>query len=181
METKDLHEKTDGTLRELILLIYSFDQEEMNRVPFEGSWTAGQLAQHIILSCSGFLEMVNGALDESKKVPDLLVERIKDTFLNFDIRMKSPDFVVPPDKTYEKEDVLHSLEDIRLKLLDAIDTLDLTKTCTSFQLPVYGFLTRWEAIHFVLYHTQRHIQQLQNIRLRIDRAAALMRLSQWCH
>jgi hypothetical protein len=81
--------------------------------------------------------------------------------------MKSPDFVVPPDTSYNKEELLHSLEDIKAKIKQAIETLDLTKTCLAFELPVYGFLTRLEAVYFILYHTQRHIHQLKNIHQKV--------------
>lgn len=167
METKEIHEKIDSTLTELIDLVSSFNQEQINRVPFEGSWTAGQLAKHMILSNSGFIQLLNGPVKDTEKAPDQMVERIKNDFLNFNIKMKSPEFVVPPGKPYELEYLLHSLEDTKPKLLEAIDTLDLTKTCIAFQLPGGGFLTRLEAIHFVLYHTQRHIHQLKNIRQKI--------------
>ncbi len=77
--------------------------------------------------------------------------------------MKSPDFVVPPDIYYKKEDLLRSFEDINERINQALQTLDLTKTCLAFELPVYGFLTRLESLYFILYHTQRHLHQLKNI------------------
>ena len=77
--------------------------------------------------------------------------------------MESPDFVMPPKNSYKKEKLLRSLEDIRNSIRNAILTLDLTKTCISFEIPGSGFLTRIEAIVFVIYHTKRHIEQLKNI------------------
>jgi DinB family protein len=78
--------------------------------------------------------------------------------------MKSPEFIVPEAMDYKKDYLLQSLDKIEEELLVAIKQLDLTQTCTSFELPVYGSLTRLEALSFVLYHTQRHIRQLKNIR-----------------
>lgn len=164
---KKIHKEIDDTITELIELVSSFDQAAFNLVPFEGSWTAGQLAKHLVMSNSGFIEIVNGPIRESNRAPDQMVEKIKNDFLNFSIKMKSPDFVVPPESNYEKEQLLGSLKDIKLKAIQAIDTLDLEKTCIAFELPVYGFLTRLEALHFILYHTQRHIQQLKNIHRKV--------------
>lgn len=62
--------------------------------------------------------------------------------------MNSPDFVRPENTSYKKEVLLRSLEDIKASIDQAIQTLDLTKTCLTFELPVYGFLTRLEAIYF---------------------------------
>jgi hypothetical protein len=163
MNTNKIHKEIDETFAELQQLFSSFDQEQINIVPFKGNWTAGQLAQHVIISGSGFIEIINGPVKDSERDPDKLEATIKRDFLNFDTKMKSPDFVVPPDINYKKELLLRSFEDINEKINQALQTLDLTKTCLAFELPVYGFLTRFEALYFILYHTQRHIHQLKNI------------------
>lgn len=160
---QNLRAEINATMKRLIQLLSSFDQEQINIIPFEGSWTAGQLAEHMVKSNGGFLQLLSGPVTDTKRNPDDLEESIKSVFLNFSTKMKSPDFVVPETKHYEKEDLLLHLEKIRTGLDHAITTLDLTKTCTGFELPVYKFLTRYEALCFVLYHTQRHIHQLENI------------------
>ncbi len=84
----------------------------INLVPFKGSWTPGQLAQHVIMSDSGFIEMINGPVKDSEREPDQMKAAIERDFLDFNTKMKSPDFVVPPDIYYKKEDLLRSFEDI---------------------------------------------------------------------
>jgi hypothetical protein len=64
---------------------------------------------------------------------------------------------------------MNSLEEIKATIDHAIQTLELSRTCLAFEIPVYGFLTRTEAIYFVIYHTQRHIQQLKNISRSFDK------------
>jgi len=115
------------------------------------------------LSVSGFEKTINGSVAETERAPDALKDKIKASFLDFTIKMKSPDFIIPADKNYKKDELLKILENFRLKINLAIETLDLTKTCLAFELPVLGFLTRLEAIYFILFHTQRHIHQLKNI------------------
>ncbi len=63
----------------------------------------------------------------------------------------------------KKDKLTKTLEYFRCKINLAMETMDLSKTCLAFELPVLGFLTRLEAIYFILFHTQRHIQQLKNI------------------
>ena len=46
------------------------------------------------------------------------------------------------------------------KLKDAAHAANLPEL---LNLPPIGELTKLELLHFVLYHTQRHIQQLKNI------------------
>ena len=161
--SNEIQAKIDNTMAELIQVFSSIDQEQINIIPFEGSWTAAQLAQHMIMSNSGFAEMINGPVKETQRKPGELVEKIKSDFLDFTTKMKSPDFIKPPMAHYKKEDLLNSLKNIKQSIHHAIETVDLTKTCLAFELPGYGFLTRLEAANFVLYHTQRHIHQLKKI------------------
>lgn len=134
---------------------------QLNVVPHAGAWTPGQLARHVILSASGFLQVINGPTRPTDRPYDAGVEKLRTTFLDFSTNMKSPDFVVPPAMDYDKGRLLDSLEKIKSGLEPVFNTLDLTLTCTAFELPRAGYLTRWEALHFILYHTQRHLHQLR--------------------
>ena len=49
------------------------------------------------------------------------------------------------------------------KMIEAIKTLNLSETCTAFELPGFGEFTRAEWIYFAMYHTQRHTHQLKKI------------------
>ena len=160
---QQLQKEVSSALADIIQILSQIDEKEINIVPFEGSWTVGQLAQHMIMSNSGFDELMNGRIKETQRKPDELIDRIRTTFLDFSRKMQSPDFVLPPKIDYNKHELLKSLNNIKERLDSTLETLDLTKTCAGFELPVLGYLTRLEAAHFVLYHTQRHTHQLKNI------------------
>lgn len=160
---QQLKKEVLDTLIELTNFFASVDAQFVNIVPFEGSWTAGQLAQHMILSNGGFAEMMSGPSQDTQRKPDEKVEMIRSTFLDFSRKLKSPDFIQPPNIHYQKDDLLKKLAVIQKNLDQAMDSSDLNKTCTLFELPVLGALTRLEAAHFIVCHTQRHIHQLKNI------------------
>lgn len=162
--------EADGTLSALENLFSNFNAKQVNEVPFADSWTAGQLANHLIMANGGFVEVINGPTTETSKPADIMVERIKGDFLNFNIKFDSPEFIYPENKDYDRAELLAKLKQIRSNVSDVLTKLDLTKTCTAFELPVYGFLTRLEAIYFIIYHTQRHTQQLKNIYSKLDKA-----------
>lgn len=163
MENDELYRNLDQTLAAFPETVASFSPEQLNRIPFEGSWTAGQVAEHMILANSGFAELITGPVSNTERQPGQNVTGIRKAFLNFDVKMKSPDFVLPTKDAHEKEELLDALGKIRKSILEAVEAGDLAKTCTAFSVPALGHLTRLEALHFVLYHTQRHIHQLKNI------------------
>lgn len=162
-QRKDLLTSFQAVADEFIQQLSSFSSEQINTIPFEGSWTAGQVAQHLVLSDSGFAELLNGAGKETERSPDEHVETIRAAFLNFSIKMQSPDFVRPALTDYDKDYLIATLEELKGSIMYAIKTLALLETCVTFELPVLGHLTRLEAIHFLIVHTQRHLHQLKNI------------------
>ncbi|HYH56176.1 MAG TPA: DinB family protein [Anseongella sp.] len=167
MKEEELYRELDGTFKELLQVISSFDQEQIDQLPFEDSWTAGQIAEHLILANSGFADLVNGPVEETERQPGEMVEGIRTGLQDDDAKAKSPESVVPRHTVHQKAELLSALEEIRAKILEAAGTLDLSRTCLAFPIPVLGLLTRLEALCFVLYHTQRHVRQLKNVRRRV--------------
>ncbi len=162
-QKKQISAAINTTINDLMQLLSSFNDEQINVVPFTGSWTAGQLSKHVLMSNLGFIEIMNGPYKETQRQPDKMVQKIKSDFLDFSTKSQSADNLKPPLIDYNKNELLIALETLKENMNQVIEISDLTKTCTAFELPIYGFLTRWEALHFILYHTQRHIHQLKNI------------------
>jgi hypothetical protein len=77
--------------------------------------------------------------------------------------MKSPGIVLPTDTPLHKDEVLTRIKAAAAVLHDCVNNLDLTLTCLGFELPRMGPLTRWEWLHFILFHTERHVRQLEKI------------------
>jgi len=151
----------DHTFSTLLELLSSFSQEQLNTVPFAGSWTAGQVGRH--LQKGSPEEVLYGPVRPTERQPDEKVEELRMIFLNFDTRLQSPDFVLPEEGTYHKEALVSALQQTIARVREAVATRDMSATCTAFALPVMGELTGEEWATFYLVHTQRHIQQLKRI------------------
>lgn len=164
MEKQHLQSLAGATFDELSSAIQAFDDEKFNAIPFQGSWTAGQVARHIVLANTGFLHLMGGAVADTDRDPATWAETIKNDFLDFNQKATSPASVTPAFKHYQQGRIIQSVSELKEKFGEAITGMDLTKTCMIFELPVYGFLTRFEALIFVIYHTKRHTQQMLNIR-----------------
>jgi hypothetical protein len=151
------------TFKELNDKLNSFSESELNIIPFEGSWTAGQVVKHLILSSAGFLEMCAGKTEKTTREPDEKIKDIEALFLNFDIKMESPEFILPANTEYSKNSLALSLLKNEKELLDITDRYDLSLTILDFELPGFGKFTILEWIGFVLTHIKRHLSQLQSI------------------
>ncbi|MDQ3019373.1 MAG: DinB family protein [Bacteroidota bacterium] len=161
--TKKILSDYESTNEKLFQLFSEFKPEHINTVPFEGSWTAAQLAEHLYKSDKLILKTVNGPVKPTERQPDEKVSVIKEVFLDFKTKMKSPDFNTPSNKEHEQKEMLNSLEEKKEEITQVIKTKNLSDTCLSFTLPEMGELTRLEWIYFGIYHMQRHTHQLKNI------------------
>ena len=151
------------TGKELTNILEQFTQEELNAVPFEGSWTAGQVGDHILKSIVGAPDAIYGPTADAGRAPDEKVAQIKSVFLDFTTKLKSPDFILPGDGPFDKAELNAALADSWKKLAKASEELDLSPLCTLAKLPGSGPLTRLELLYFCMVHTQRHIHQLREI------------------
>ena len=160
---KNILIEMDQTVNKLLQAVSAFPKKQFNTVPFEGSWTAAQVSDHILKSVSGVKKLLYAPTKPTDRLLDRKSEAIKSMFLDFETKMKSPEFVLPDNSPMEKEKLLNALEEIMVKMIEAIKTLNLSETCTAFELPGFGEFTRAEWIWFAIYHTQRHTHQLKNI------------------
>lgn len=154
----------ESATNELLQLLMSFDQQQINMVPYEGSWTAAQVGDHLFKSDSAILKALHGPVKETERAADENVEGINGQFLDFSTRMKSPDLIIPSNINHDKETLIVALKGTRDLLGKAIKTLDLSQTCTDPTMSgIVGHWTRLEYVNFVISHTKRHINQLKKI------------------
>lgn len=150
-------EQTIGWLTKVI------DPDTYNQIPFEGSWTPGQVVEHIVIVGTGFDHLLNGPTEATTRQVDELVVRIKTMFLDMDQKAIAGASVTPVLGDYDMQQHLSKLDTIKASIINSVNTLDLNITCLGFNIPTFGHLTRLEAVYFFLFHTKRHVFQLQNI------------------
>jgi hypothetical protein len=158
---EDLVKELKHTKEELIKAISSINEDEFNEVPFEDSWTAAQVSEHLLKAIG--ISTLYGGIKTTDRDPGEKIAETGELFLNMDIKMKSPDFILPSDKKHTRKEIIDEVDITLSKLIEAAETLDLSKTCTDFAIPGFGDFTRLEFIWFYIFHTQRHTNQLKNI------------------
>ena len=167
--TSALATSFENTAKDLLETISSFNEKEFNEIPFEGSWSAAQVADHVRKSLKGTINALQGEVKRSEREPDEHVEKLRSLFLNFDIKMQSPEFILPSEQPLQKDTVYQNLKEITGAISKAINSLDLSFAST-IPFPKSGELTRHEWVSFATFHTQRHIRQMKNIKKHLDTA-----------
>ncbi|MEP7230565.1 MAG: DinB family protein [Ginsengibacter sp.] len=166
LNTSTLFSSLENTSSRLLQLISSADSSTINMIPFKDSWSAAQVVAHITKS--------NKAIAQSLDMPGKDVERdpaertgeLKKMFLNYDTKFKSPEFILPNQDSYQKEALIEDLKKSIGQFIAAGNAVNLSQIIS---LPAFGEITKYELLHFVVYHTQRHIHQLEKILESIDK------------
>ncbi|MGO1786399.1 MAG: DinB family protein [Sphingobacterium sp.] len=153
----EFHKTTLSLLKRLV----SLTEEQLNLQPKEG-WSAGQFGEHL-LKTYGFVDILNGKTRKTKRPIDQKLEPIKTLFLDTSIKMDAPKATLPAKNKIVKKDLMNGLEDRIEQIKKVIQNKDLSLTCIDFSIPEYGEFTRFEWIWFNIYHTQRHMLQLESM------------------
>lgn len=164
---KKITQSLEESKKNLLEIILLFDNEQFNRVPFEGSWTAGQVCDHLYKSESGLTEVWRGNVKQTTRASDANIATIESIFLNFEEKLKSPDFIIPSNGWIDKDEIYEALKSNRNEIIRVAKEIDLSLVYTDFDFPGIGALTGIEWISFINAHVIRHTRQLKNIYDRI--------------
>jgi len=145
---------------EFIRQVSSFDEEKINTAPYAGSWSAAQVAEHVTRSNIDIEKQLAKEGRPCLRQPDAGAENIKSIFLDFQKKLDSPSFILPTSDLYERDVVLSNLNMSVERLMETAKKRDLFEIVHH---AIFGEVTRLESLYFVVYHTRRHVYQLQRI------------------
>ena len=148
------------TATQLKIMLSQFDEVKINMIPYINSWTAAQVADHLTKSNNSIVKamLLNGT--NITRNPAGRVEELKEVFLDFTTKLKSPEFILPSQDIYQREAVIDNLYWSLDKLLEVSMETDLSEMINH---RAFGDITKYEILYFVQFHTQRHIHQLEKI------------------
>src|SRR5690606_26257810 len=115
----------DQTMSDLISQLEKFTAAEFNDIPYTGSWTAGQVADHLYKSY-GVVRTLEGNVIPATRPVDEKIAGIKELFLNFDIEISSPEAILPSTLPVEKDDLMMGLINRISQFKDLIAREDLS-------------------------------------------------------
>ncbi|MES2646413.1 MAG: DinB family protein [Bacteroidota bacterium] len=157
---EDMFKLLNEPVSELVDILDSQNVNVLNAIPFKGSWSAAQVTDHITMSTFSIAKALNMESVETDRDPEEKVPGLKKMFLDFTVKYKSPEFILPTHHNYEKDLLVNKLKTAFSQLEERSNAVNL---CGMISHPAFGDVTKLELLYFVLYHTKRHLQQVKNI------------------
>src|SRR6478735_7953479 len=130
IQSTELFAALDNATSELVQLITGTDAQKINLIPFQNSWTAAQLIVHVTKSNKAIAQALNMEGELAIRDIDKGVAGLKKMFLDFDIKYKSPEFIIPEDGNYNKDEIIESLKRSAERLQDARSKQNLSVVIT---------------------------------------------------
>lgn len=161
---KDLKQST----KEILALLDRVPEHEFNASPKNGGWTIGQVTEHLIKVETSAVRLFSGSAEATDRDPEKKIRTIRERFLDFETKMKAFGPIVPTMEKKDKRRAMEKIQDIRQKLASFIEIQDMTDLVTGFAHPLFGPLTKVEWIYFNIYHSQRHANQIKEIRKELE-------------
>lgn len=137
--------------------------DNFNRPPSYGGWTPGQVARHLQMSQAKLIQALEATSYETRHPENAKVAAIIGLFLNFDSKYDAPGFITPEDQEFDANRLRNFFSQLKNELSEKVPDLALDVVVPHFDFPHIGTLTRLEMIAFALFHTQRHIRQMEKM------------------
>jgi len=157
---QELIQEIDSTISQFLDMISMLDNNKINEVPFEDSWTAAQLFNHILKSTSGIVQAMKMDGKSVERNSEEKVAELKNIFLDFSSKFQSPKEIVPDNGPFEREKII---DDLTICFKDLKFYSSNTNLNEGIDGGPLGSITKYELLHFVLYHSQRHLRQMKRI------------------
>jgi uncharacterized damage-inducible protein DinB len=163
LEKHKIINELSASTKTLINEFAGIDEELFNIKPSENVWSAGNIAEHLIILESYINKIFTGKTKNSDRDPLKNVELIKQYLMDFDKKLNAPEPIAPQKTTIGKEYILKEFWENRNTLNKIISINDLTLVCLEFNHRLFGELTGAEWVYFIIFHTERHLYQLNKL------------------
>jgi hypothetical protein len=155
---KELHSNTNS----LLTLLENHSNEVLN-LRKENQWSVLDCVEHLFALESLLKKVIAGTTEKTERDPEEKVELIKQVFRNHERKLNAPAPIAPGNQDKDKASLLLSFSQNRNELAQILDKEDVTRTCLDFSHHFFKQLTRYEWANFILYHSERHQDQVKNI------------------
>ncbi len=158
--TKDLHHNTQF----LQSTLDSIPDAIMKHNPAPDKWSILTILDHLRVTDQSILRLGQSEASPTERDAMININKVKKVFQNHELQLPAPNAVLPKHDDKSKEELITELKDIRKATLAQGESLGWNGVLSNFSHPITGTMTRLEWLYFCIYHTERHIYQIEGIK-----------------
>lgn len=142
---------------DLLHLLRSATDEALHFKVAARSWCIAQIAEHVLLSTNSVLKAITLKGNKAQRNSAEKIKELKQIFLDFTKKYDAPAFIQPTKDIYTKAVLVNELETTFAALQQVLYNIEFDELIDH---PAFGNISKLEIAHFVWFHTQRHLRQM---------------------
>ena len=133
-------------------------------------WSIMECAEHILISEQAVAKALQGPSHPIEdRAPDSKLEELNKNFLEFDQRLRVSSDPETLDGGYDNiKSFSQAFRQNRELIKEALQQAPLEWLCEKLEHAKFGYLTRLEWAYYLIYHTERHLQQINRIEASLE-------------
>jgi|ERR1019366_9112855 uncharacterized damage-inducible protein DinB len=165
-----LQEKIQDNTLVLFNSFNNLSQADVELKPSENVWSILEVLEHIFLINNAVLKVLT-TLPPAEKTENMLSELFgeqkinKLLVINRSFKVAAPDFSNPKGSFKTTTDAKQNINSINDKIVNHINTNKIEQETHTIKHPILGEMTKVDWIHFMVSHTNRHILQIEEVKL----------------
>lgn len=169
----DLQEKIQTNTLGLYSALNGLNQAQLDFKPSEKVWSILECVEHIFLIAEAVLKVIStpGPTEKTENAKtELFGEQKLNKLLitNRAFKVPAPDFVCPKGELTDGAGAIRNINDITNKIIDHINISEIEKETQTIKHPILGAMTKMDWLYFMVSHTNRHILQIEELKMLSD-------------
>jgi len=165
-----LHTDLDNNTRLLLDILDTIPAEKLQSKNPRTTWSIMECAEHILITEQAVCKALQGpAHPITDRAPDSKLQQISQAFLELDQRLRVNGEPETLDGGYENIATFNpAFRQNREDIKTALQQAPLEWLCEKLEHSSFGYLTRLEWAYYLIYHTERHLQQINRIEASLE-------------
>ncbi|MGG3840490.1 DinB family protein [Paenibacillus thiaminolyticus] len=165
MELNEINQKLKETRDELLGILNTLSEEQLNKRKEPNSWNISQVCRHLskteelyVMAIKKGLKCTEDSFIENKPQWEFLIDRSN--------KIEAPDIAKPGDEIFEVKEIIEQLNHSRERLSEVLNRVEDPSLLSRrhFVHPVFKEMLLIEWVRSLYLHEQRHIKQIIEIK-----------------
>ena len=132
--------------------------------PAAGKWSILTILDHLRVTDTAIFTLGQSNATPTGRSAFTNINKVKTVFQNHEMQLPAPKSVLPKYDGKSKDDLISEMVETRKATLSQGESLGWNEILLDFSHPITGTMTRLEWVYFSIYHTERHICQIERIK-----------------
>ena len=165
-----LYTDLDNNTRLFLDIFDTIPADKLQQKSEQTNWSIMDCAEHMLISEQAVTQALSGKAEPVEdREPNSKVADISHSFTEFDKRLRGTGGPDTLEGGYNNTaDFSRAFRQNREDLKVILEKEPIDWVCKEKEHPIFGFMTRIEWVYYLIYHTERHLQQINRIEASLE-------------